>query len=155
MKEKLEEWEVRLNGAQAGHYMSCEKYQRLNNLLGIPLVILSSFVSAFLFFENVNWYISLFLKISGVIVVILASLQTFIRPSEKAEMHRVKASKYGSLKRKVEVAIKQSHNSEESQDLMTPLLFEWNTLAEDAPVTPHNIRKKIKEIIKEDFYKKK
>ncbi len=155
MKEKLEEWEVRLNGAQAGHYMSCEKYQRLNNVLGIPLVILSSFVSAFLFFDNVNFFISLFLKISGVIVVILASLQTFIRPSEKAEMHRVKASKYGSLKRKVEVAVKQSLNTDESLDLITQLISEWNIIAEDAPVTSHNIRKKIQDIIDDDFYKKK
>lgn len=154
MKTKFEEWEIRLNVAQAGHYIACEKYQKINNLLGIPLVILSSFVSAFLFFDQPSSHISLFLKIAGVVVVILASVQTFIRPSEKSEMHRVKATKYGSLKRKIELINSQPSLPGESPFIAKELITEWNSIAEDSPVTPRRIRKQIQKLIDDDLHKK-
>ena len=155
MENRLKEWEIRLNAAQTGHYVSSERYHRVNNLLGLPLVIISSFVSAFLFFDQsgLHYDVEVFLKAGGVAVAILASLQTFLRPSEKSEMHRIKAAKYGSLKRKVELFVSQEHSSDEYYRFSKDLMIEWNAIAEDSLVTPHSIRKKIKKVLADDLHR--
>ena len=153
MEDKAKEWEVRLNLAQAGHYAASEKYMFINNILGVPLVVLSSFVSAFLFFDQpgAQEWINLALKISGLIVAILASLQTFMRPAEKAEMHRVKATKYGGLKRKIEQFLCQGASESDWPIFSKEVITEWNGIADDSPVTPQSLRKKVKSIITTDF----
>ncbi|MCB1065504.1 MAG: SLATT domain-containing protein [Verrucomicrobiae bacterium] len=153
MNATLQQWEVRLTSAQTGHYVASERYSRLNNLLGMPLVILSSFVSAFLFADQSNSVISLFLKCAGIAVALLASIQTFVRPAEKAELHRVKATKYGSLKRKVETFLATEKSEEDLLSFFKVLVAEWNAIAEDSPVTPHRIRQEIKKVIGEDLHR--
>jgi len=155
MDNKLNEWKERLNEAQTGHYAASEKFSRINNLLGLPLVILSSFVSAFLFFDQNTYYLSVFLKVAGLLVAVLASIQTFIRPSEKSEQHRFKATKYGGLKRKVEIFLikhqeQESPKSQEFFDFCKEVVMEWNSIAEDSPVTPQHIRDKAKVISDND-----
>lgn len=142
MKPTLTRWSTRLNLAQAGHYAATERYHRIDNIVGIPLIVLSTFVSVFLFLDNPNYILDIIIKISGVLVAILASVQTYIKPSEKAQMHRVKASKYGSLKREIDSFLILATNEDDANAFIKNLVSRWNAIADDAPVTPDSIRKK-------------
>jgi hypothetical protein len=154
MTKRIQEWETRLNVAQVGHYAAAERYLRLSAVLGMPLVVLSSFVSAFLFLNQPSALLDVLLRTGGVLVAVLASVQAFVRPAEKAELHRIKATKYGGLKRKVEVFLFQQAPPEEFLRFSKELMTEWDAIAEDSPTTPNRIRKRIKSIIDMDLHRK-
>ncbi|MEX5683054.1 SLATT domain-containing protein [Pseudomonas silesiensis] len=147
MEQKLTEWESRLNMAQAGHYIVSERYLQLNLLFSVPLVFLSVVVGSFLFFQSApDEATSVLLKDAAIAVAILSPLQTLIRPSEKAEMHRVKASRYGCLKRKIEFFSLNNDRGAEWASFSKEIMYEWNSVAEDSPLTPDSARKKIKKL---------
>lgn len=145
MKELKEKWLIRLSSAQEGHYLAYEGYARASNIIGYILVIFSALVSAFMFFNpsKNQEIIGILFKGLGVIVAILAPLQTFMRPAEKAEIHRAKAAKYGNLKRRLEQFCSLETTESEWEFFSAGILVEWNGLAEDSPVTPNKIRKKL------------
>lgn len=150
MEELKKQWLERLNSAQAGHYLAYEEYALASNVIGYILVISSALVSAFMFFspsENQE-LIGVAFKGLGVIVAILAPLQTFMRPAEKAEIHRAKAAKYGNLKRRIEKFCSLKKTESEWDFFSSEILVEWNGLAEDSPVTPNRIRKKLTSLSK-------
>lgn len=147
IERKLKEWENRLNAAQTGHYIMSERYLWCNIFIAMPVVTLSAVVASFAFFEaspGSAW--ALPLKILAIIVTVLSSLQILIRPSEKAEQHRTKASRYGCLKRKIETLSLKSNLDTEWAHISKELIYEWNSIAEDSPLTPNYARKKIKKL---------
>jgi len=152
INQRIKKWEIRLNAAQTGHYIASEKFQNIHIIIGLPLVVLSTFVSAFLFFDSEVFWHTIFLKISGLVVALFASIQTFIRPAEKAEMHRSKATKYGKLKRDIEIfRNSQFDEDHQFQKFCQNFIFEWNAIAEDAPLTKKSIRKKVNKLLSEEF----
>ena len=153
IKTKLQEWEIRLGTAQTGHYIVCERYRRLHNVIGLSLVCLSTFVGAFIFFPETDSYVSTGLKVAGVLVAILAAIQTFIRPLDMCELHRIKAIKYGVLKRQVEVFTCMPDFESKFPQFSTELMTGWNAVSEDSPITPNSVRKKTKDIINNEIYK--
>lgn len=145
--QKLKEWEARLGAAQTGHYIMSERNLAYNFLIALPLVCLSVVVASFVFFQAAPEDTSaLLLKIAAIIVAVLSSLQILIRPSEKAEQHRVKASRYGCLKRKIEIYALNTTRDTEWPVFSKEIMYEWNSIAEDSPLTPNSARKKIKKL---------
>ncbi|TSD78966.1 SLATT domain-containing protein [Pseudomonas sp. KBS0710] len=147
IERKLKEWEARLNAAQTGHFIMAERYLWWNFFIAMPLVTFSVIVVSFVFFQappEDMWSISL--KVAAIAVTILSSLQILIRPSEKAEQHRTKASRYGCLKRKIEMLSLKSNLTAEWESTTKELMHEWNSIAEDSPLTPNYARKKIKKL---------
>lgn len=147
LERKLKEWETRLNAAQTGHYIMAERYQWCNFFIAMPVVILSVIVASFIFYQPTPEDIfATPLKWVAIAVTVLSSLQILIRPSEKAEQHRTKASRYGSLKRKLEITSLKNNLDTEWENLSKELTYEWNSVAEDSPLTPNYARKKIKRL---------
>ena len=64
--------------------------------------------------------------------------------SERSEIHRAQAARYGSMKRKVELALSQI-GSEENEILavLQKLILEWEGTALDSPLTKFKILEKI------------
>jgi len=152
--ELLKNWRFRLNHAQAGHYVVAEKYLRFHDYLGMLLVMLSAFVSCFLFFDfkgAIDFRIRIGVVVAGVFSTVLASVQTFLRPGEKAELHRAKAARYGQLKRQVEVFVAKGFaNEKEASDFLLHVETRWDHIADDAPVTPQSVRKRIGQLIESE-----
>lgn len=136
----------RLHTAQKGHYLEYERYKRINYCIELPLVILSSSVSSFIFFSSDNKAVSIILKGAGLMVAILTSLNMTVDAGTKAETHRIKASKYGTLKRKAELL---NVDSSFKSDKINELFAEWNSIAEDSPVTSKKIVDKVSKISKD------
>lgn len=149
-QELLQEWKIRLNKAQIGHYISSERYARWHNWLGIPLVILTTIVGTSSVVEiwlGNQQNLSLMLAVFSFLSALLASLQTFIRPGEKAENHRSKAARYGTLRRDIERFLISDHDDVEFGNFLNKLQMQWDNIAYDSPVTPRSIRKKITKLI--------
>ncbi|MGJ3247656.1 MAG: SLATT domain-containing protein [Elainellaceae cyanobacterium] len=150
-EELLRDWYRRLRFAQFVHYEAAKMFERLNYWLGIPIVVLSTFVGTSVF-ANIGKLIDTRVQISiGLISVsaaTLASLQTFLKFSERAERHRIAASKYGALRREVEEILATADDL--TQETITPLRQKIDRLAEEAPHVPDKIWAKRKNVLKED-----
>jgi hypothetical protein len=151
LNDLLADWTLRLTKAQIGHYLATERYVKLHYTIGILLVISSTFVSSSFFQQTKTGIVNYILIGVSISSTILASFQTFIRPSEKAEIHRSKASKYGVLRRKIELFSSGKHSHEEIIIFLDRLQEDWNHVAGDAPLTPKAIRTKIKEILQKEI----
>lgn len=148
----LSDWDIRITKAQIGHYMSAEKYIKWHYFIGGSLIILSSFVSSSLFLQSKEIVVNNILIISSISATILAGLQTLISPSEKAEIHRSKASKYGSLRRRVELFSSTGSLSEnEAKIFIKELKHDWDNIAGDSPLTPRSIRSKVTKIMSKEM----
>jgi hypothetical protein len=150
----LENWRTRLNFAQTGHYARCEGYQRLHEYMGASLVVVSALVSCFLFFDaqkSVSPEVKTIVAVVSILATVLASLQTFLRPGEKSELHRAKAARYGSLKRQIEIQIaKGFHDVAQAANFAEYISVRWDHISDDAPVTPQSVRKRISKLIEEE-----
>ena len=124
-----------------------ERYLWCNFSFAMPLVSASIIVVSFVFFQAPpEDLLAILLKGAAIAVTVLSSLQILIRPSEKAEQHRAKASRYGCLKRKIELLSLNSNLDAKWDDTTKELMHEWNSIAEDSPLTPNYARKKIKKL---------
>lgn len=157
LTHQLAIWEIRLNKAQIGHYIATERFLFLHRILGVPLVALSTFVSISLFLDfSQNNGLKFMIIGSSVLTSVLASLLTFLKPSELADSHRAKTAKYGSLKRKIEAFIAlESASKNQINSFLQDLQMQWDNVAEDAPVTPKSVRDEISKLIQVEIDEQK
>lgn len=150
-EELLEDWYRRLRYAQYAHYEAAKAFDRMNYWLGIPVVVLSTFVGTSVFAslgKLVNPTVQISIGLVSVLAATLASLQTFLRFSERAEKHRIAASKYGSLRREIEELL--AADASISRDAVTSLRQGIDRLAEDAPHVPSKIWSRRQTVLEED-----
>lgn len=80
------------------HFNAADRWERYHYWLGVPSVVLSALAGA-AFFKNYG-------DIAGImsaIVAILASLMTFLKPSERASAHKGSGDQYLTLRNDVRV----------------------------------------------------
>lgn len=141
--ELLHRWLKRARESQFAHYEAASRLKRMNYWFGVPVVAITSIVGTSVFSstsatEGLENSTRLMLGAISVIAAVLASLQTFLNFSERAEKHRITAARYGAVRRRLEVLLVRCANSV-SQDEMEQVQKDIDGLAADAP----NISKKI------------
>lgn len=147
----LNQWILRLNKAQVGHFMAYEKYYSYDQILGILIVLFSGVTSGLLLFNFSSidqLKLEIITIISSLFTAIISSLKATLFMGTKAESHKSKASQYGALKRNIEKEM-----TDTQQDLkayINHIEAQWAIIAGDSPVTPRKIRKKSKEILRDD-----
>lgn len=83
--------------------------------------------------------------IISVAAAVLASLQTFLRLSERAEKHRAVAARVGSIRREIEQLLAtEATQTTLAQDRLDRLREQINKLAEDAPSVSDRIWERAK-----------
>ena len=140
-------WIRRTRESQFAHYEQATKFRRASTLLGIPVIVITAIVGTTVFSSisqtTTSNNVKIFVGLLSVLASVLASLQTFMKLSERSEQHRIFGAKYGGIRRKLE----QIYASRESQAITTQLLEYLNTdlnaLAEEAPDIPVKAFKKI------------
>lgn len=134
-RELLENWLRRLRESQFAHYEAAKSLSRSNYTLGIPAVILSTFVGTSIFAslgETLTPSIQIFVGIISVLAATLSAVQTFLGFSERAAKHREVASRYGSARRRIEEILAVSGESVTPQEIST-LRREIDSIAAEAP----------------------
>jgi hypothetical protein len=102
--ELLEDWGERAAAAASTHYRLAGHMSQFNVLLGIPVVVLSTFVGTSVFAtiqEEVSSGVKILVGFVSVTAAVLASLQTFLRFAERAERHRQAASRWSAIRREI------------------------------------------------------
>jgi hypothetical protein len=141
-RQLLELWLRRLREIQASQYDTAKSLSIMNLMLGIPVVILTTFVGTSVF-ASLQKEISISFKIIvGVISVtaaVLASLQTFLRFSERAENHRVAGSKAGILRREIEQILTSTDLENLPDEPITRIRQKYDDLTSNAPNVSNRI----------------
>ena len=140
-KELLEKWLRRLRESQFSHYEAAKSLSRSNYTLGIPAVILSTFVGTSIFAslgETLAPSIQILVGIISVLAATLSAVQTFLGFSDRAAKHRAIASRYGSARRRIEELLAVSGESV-SPEQISNLRKEIDSISEEAPDVPDRI----------------
>ena len=100
----LREWNDRAGATAETHYAIAARLGRLNVRLGIPVVVLTTFVGTSVFAtleRHVDLSLRILIGVVSVLAAVLASLQTFLRFAERAEKPRAAAESWSSIRREI------------------------------------------------------
>lgn len=89
--QTLKGWSSRARREADAHRRACRRLERLNYQIGIPTVVISSVVATAVFAslnESVSLQVRFAVGFISVTAAILSGVQTFVRPSVRAEQHR-------------------------------------------------------------------
>jgi len=104
-KDLLHRWLKRARESAFAHYAAEERCSHLHYLLGVPAAILAAIVGTAVFASldtAVDTRIKIAVGFTSIVAAVLSGIQTFLRYSERADRHRVAASKYGAIRRHLE-----------------------------------------------------
>ena len=104
-QQLLDDWYRRVAVTQRAHYLSAAYFGTRKYWLGIPAVVLSTLVGTSVFAtvqKQPEVWLQITVGLASVAAALLASLQTFLGYSERAEKHRIAGAKYGALGRELE-----------------------------------------------------
>jgi hypothetical protein len=137
MNDVLNDWYERVAATQRAHYRSADHFARKSYWLGIPVIALTTLVGTSVFAtlqkQPAPW-LQITVGLASVAAAILASLQTFLGYSERAEKHRVAGAKYGALGRELET-LRASANTVSDQAI-SEVRKRLDTLALESPNNP-------------------
>ena len=100
----LQEWSSRASASSHAHYGLAAQLARFNVVLGVPVVILTTFVGTSVFASigsSVDTRVRIVVGSISVVAAIIASLQTFLRFAERGEKHRT-AAEPASIRREID-----------------------------------------------------
>lgn len=147
----LQNWARETKTIYRAHYGSAIRAQRLSLKLGIPTVILSAVVGTSVFAtidQNPSVYLQIAVGTISLAVTVLASLQTFLRLSERAERHQATAAGFAALNR---LAVNLLASTSEVDGWMTSFRERWDELSTNAPTADPIAWKEAKRREQEDM----
>jgi hypothetical protein len=147
--ELLADWHRRVRESQFAHYNATKPLARANYLLGVPVAILTTIVGTSLFAtleSQAGPRFRLLIGLVSLIAAVLASIQTFLRFSERAEKHRGVAARYGSLRRDIEVL--QARGEPYDATKVDSIQQKLNAVSTEAPEISERIWRQTENILK-------
>jgi hypothetical protein len=102
--ELLRDWERRAAASSETHYNIAGRLSKANLRLGIPVVVLTTFIGTSVFAtleETVATELRIAVGILSAAAAVLASLQTFLRLAERSEKHRASAEHWAAVRREI------------------------------------------------------
>src|SRR2546423_8956710 len=138
-EELIDQWRLGFRIGHRAHYEAAKYYQRLHLSIGIPTVIISALLGTTVFanlqYSNVAW-VGIMLAVLSVTMIVLSSLQAFLRYSERSERHRTAAVQYGELRRELEQLIVFSAKNPINEATIEDLRKKWDSVDRQAPTIP-------------------
>jgi hypothetical protein len=141
--ELIEEWRAGIRISVLAHYECAKVFDRYHQRLGYPTVILSA-VAGTTFVTTLNdsslgWARNAAIVLS-LSVTVFASLQTFLRYSERSEKHKTAATEFGKLRRELEQIIALIPDGESvAKHEIESIRTKWGELSTHAPAIPNRI----------------
>jgi len=148
--ELLLDWYRRAREAQFAHYEAIKPLASANYKLGIPVALLSGLVGTSIFAtlqKQADLGFRITIGIVSVLAAVLASLQTFLRLSERAEKHRAVAVRYGALRRELETAIAKGGPYDDK--LVHGLREKMDSISSESPEIPTRVWNQIEKQLKD------
>ena len=148
----LTDWFRRARESQFIHYECGTWFSRLNYWLGVPAIVLSSAVGTAVFASldgTASGSQRIAVGLVSILAAVLASLQTFMRFSERSERHRATGSGYGAIRRALEfLKTFPPADATALERAFADIKSQMDQLAKDAPEVPARIKRKSDRIVK-------
>jgi hypothetical protein len=139
----LKKWLDRAQRNQNAHYEAAASLDRTQYWVGYPLVTLSTIVGTSVFAtlgETAYWWAKFGVALASVLVAVLGAIQTFLKPAERSERHKMAGMRYGGFKREIEETLAfPPSNPEDLQKFVTDIRLRWDKLVEESPTIPKSI----------------
>jgi hypothetical protein len=154
----IKDWFRRVRESQRVHYECGVRYSRLNYWLGIPTIILTTLVGTAVFasWEQADGgQYRVLLGLVSIAAGVLASLQTFLGFSHRADRHRATGAGYGAVRRSLELL--KTFPPADVTDLQRQvenIKASMDKLAETGPEVPTRIKAKIDRELKSRDHKR-
>ena len=163
-KELLSYWYKQISVSGRGHYKSATVCRVFNYALGIPLVLITSFIATEFFvkletFANTpepkttqDMWSALYITVAFFTVVapILAALQSFLRFPERASQHRQAAIEFVRIQKEIEKNMTFPLTDDEMKKKVEQIQSEEASISSAAPsIGKYSLRKARKAILKE------
>lgn len=135
----IDQWRRGLRISHAAHNEAAKYFHRWNMLLSIPGVVISAALSTALFAElqnSTSEHTKMLLAVLSVLTVVLTSLQSSLRLSERSERHKSAAVQMGEVRREFEQQIVFEHRDEA---VIEKLRKKWDAADRQAPSIPSHI----------------
>lgn len=149
--ELLVDWRRRARESQFGHFEASKHFGLQHYWTGIPVVVVSAIVGTSIFAtlqSQEALAIQIVLGMLSVSAAVLASLQTFLGSSEKAEKHRAAGAAYGAIRREIEQTISLGLPEEaEGKKVLDAFRERFDELALQAPEISPKIWKRTDDIL--------
>ncbi len=147
-EKMLKKWRSRYKRAQLSHSYTAVQYGRYDLYLGVLLIILTTASAILIFaeFECIPWLS----PSTGITAALFAFLQTFLRFSEKSEIHRSVERKYGALKKEIEYLITFTPNDDNFIERVNEIRCRENEISREAPHSIVSCWKKAKKETKNE-----
>ena len=134
-------WIQRARESQFAHYRHATELSGKNNLLGIPVIALTTLVGTSVFMSLSEQSPSTAVRIAvgslSLLAAVLAGLQTFMKFSERCEKHRSTAARYGIVRRQLEQHYAAKKEGEGwSAELLDSLRTQLDNRGAEAPEIP-------------------
>ena len=138
----LLQWIRRARDAQIRHYEMADRLSAYGRHLGLAVIGMTALTGTSSFLSLVTTAVSPELRIivgmTSMGAAVLASLQTFLRFSERADLHRRAGARYGAVRRRLEAMLVRSTNGQDMCD-MTAVRDELDRIAQAAPHVPRRV----------------
>jgi hypothetical protein len=133
-------WYAQALGSEKLHTVAHHRYERLNFLVGIPVVVLSAITGTTVFAslgKSIDIAVAVAVGLISLLSSVLAALQTFLRFAEKSEQHRMSAARYRIAAREIEHVLAMSPTGRgDAFSLMEEWRKEFAALAANSPAVP-------------------
>ncbi len=145
LRRIADQWRANADRAAFAHRFAAKYWGSANLWLGIPLIVVTvatGFLSVASFYQQSPWVGggSLFLSF---VAAVLAGLQTFLKPTERANQHWQAATRYAAARRAVELIDPLSPQARHSLD---GIRKELDRLGENSPLVPEHIYRRSLEL---------
>lgn len=99
------DWMRKIHTMEYANRFQSISWKKTNLWLGIPALILGVLIAAVPKVDALSGFVSTIIPIGGLLIAILTGLQTFLKPTEKAEAFRKMSVRYEELRHKVELLL--------------------------------------------------
>jgi hypothetical protein len=135
-------WMQRTRDSQIRHYTMADRLTARGRMLGLAVMGITTVTGTSAFLSLVATAVSpqvrIALGLTSMCATVLASLQTFLRYSERAELHRQAGARYGAIRRQLEAIHASDPYALELRDIAT-VRDELDHIAQHAPPVPRRV----------------
>jgi hypothetical protein len=136
------EWIRRARDSQIRHYTLADQLTGRGRRLGLAVIGITAVTGTSAFLSLVATAVSPQMRIvvglTSLSAALLASLQTFLRYSERAEQHRRAGARYGAVRRRLEAIHACDPWMHDTRDIET-VRDELDYIAQNAPHVPRRL----------------
>lgn len=135
-------WIRRARESQIRHYTMADRLTAYGRRLGLAVIAITTATGTSAFLSLVATAVSPQLRIvigmTSISAAVLASLQTFLRYSERAELHRRAGAQYGAVRRRLEALHAGNPCMPDTRDIDI-VRDELDHIAQNAPHLPRRV----------------